>query len=355
MLLAMAFAGDRGGSMKSSMFFIRAAAGLALACIGAAANAQAQTLSIEAQSRALSRASDAVIGLQVQAVEDASSAATLGHLREGSGVVISADGLVLTIGYLVLEAERVDLVTDDGRRIPAKVVAYDLATGFGLVQALAPIEREPVPLGDPAAVGTEEPLTVASGGTDAAVSVARLVSRRPFAGYWEYHIDGALFTHPPRRDHSGAGLFNGRGELLGVGSLFVGNAAAEGAPALPGNMFVPVDLLRPIMNELLQRGASRGSTRAWLGLNCVEQDGQVHVARVNDDSPAELAGVQRGDQVLAIDGRAVADVATLWKTLWAGGAPERKVKLTIRRGDERRELTLQSVDRAKTLKRARGI
>lgn len=331
------------------------AAAMLLALLAGTARVQASPLSLEEQSRALSRASDAVIGVQVQAVEDARSAATLGRLREGSGVVISAEGLVLTIGYLVLEAERVELVTDDARRIPAKVVAYDLATGFGLVQALTPIERAPVPLGEPATVGSEEPLVVASGGEDAAVSVARLVSRRPFAGYWEYHIEGALFTHPPRRDHSGAGLFNGRGELLGVGSLFVGNAAGDGAPPLPGNMFVPVDLLRPILAELLQRGASRASTRAWLGLNCVEQGGQVRVARINEDSPADVAGVQRGDQVLAIDGVAVSDVATLWKALWAGGAPERAVKLTIRRGDERQELTLQSVDRAKTLRRARGV
>lgn len=330
-------------------------AALWLAFAFVATPAQAQPMSVEAQSRALSRASDAVIGVQVQAVEDARSAATLGRLREGSGVVISAEGLVLTIGYLVLEAERVELVTDDARRIPARVVAYDLATGFGLVQALAPIERAPVPLGNPAAVGSEEPLVIASGGEDAAVSVARLVSRRPFAGYWEYHIDGALFTHPPRRDHSGAGLFNGRGELLGVGSLFVGNAGPEGTSPLPGNMFVPVDLLEPILAELLQRGASRASTRAWLGLNCIEQGGQVRVARVSEDSPADVAGVQRGDQVLAIDGVAVADVAMLWKALWTGGAPERAVKLTIRRGDERQELTLQSVDRAKTLKRARGV
>lgn len=338
--------------MKS--WWSRAAAAVALAML-AGAPVQAQPMSVEEQSRALSRASDAVIGVQVQAVEDARSAATLGRLREGSGIVISADGLVLTIGYLVLEAEKVELVTDDARRIPARVVAYDLATGFGLVQALAPIERAPVPLGDPAAVGGEEPLVVASGGLDAEVSVARLLSRRPFAGYWEYHIEGALFTHPPRRDHSGAGLFNGRGELLGVGSLFLPNAVAGGATPLPGNLFVPVDLLGPILPELLQRGASRASTRAWLGLNCIEQGGQVRVARVNEDSPADVAGVQRGDQVLAIDGVAVADVAALWKALWAGGAPERAVKLTIRRGGERQELTLQSVDRAKTLKRPQGV
>ncbi len=312
---------------------------------------------LAAQSRALQRASEAVVGLRALAVEDARSAATLGRLREGSGVLISADGLVLTIGYLILEAERVQLFTDDGREVPARVVAYDLATGFGLVQALAPLGREPVPLGEAAGLraGGDEPLTFASGGSEPEVSVAHLLSRRPFAGYWEYLIDGALFTAPPRRDHSGAGLFNGRGELLGVGSLFVADALGPGAPPMPGNMFVPVDLLQPILAELRERGASQASTRAWLGLNCVEQEGQVRVARVNADSPADVAGVEAGDRIVAIDGVTVNDVAALWKALWAGGAPERAVKLDIRRDGERRELTLQSVDRAKTLRRSSGV
>jgi len=324
---------------------------------GAATNADSD---VEAQKRALQRASDAVVGLRALAVEDARSAATLGRARQGSGVVIGADDLVLTIGYLVLEAEQVMLSTDDGRHIPARVVAYDLATGFGLVQALVPLKLAPVPLGESAAspAGAADggnPLLVVSGGEDGAVSATRLVSRRAFAGYWEYLIDGALFTAPPRPDHSGAGLFNDRGELLGVGSLYVADALGPGQPPRPGNMFVPVDLLKPILGELRQRGSSSASTRAWLGVNCVEHEGELRVLRVAEDGPAELAGVMRGDRVLAIDGTPVAELAQLWKALWADARAEREVALDIERGGQRLTLKLQSVDRAKTLRRAQGV
>ena len=207
---------------------------------------------------------------------------------------------MLTIGYLVLEAESVEIRPDDGRRIPARVVAYDLATGFGLVQALAPLRIEPVPFGTSSAATRDEPLMVASGGDDGTVSIARLLSRRSFSGYWEYHIDDALFTAPARRDHSGAGLFNGRGELIGIGSLFVIDAAGAEGGRSPGNMFVPVDLLKPILAELRERGASRASTRAWMGLNCVERSGEVRVMKVSDDSPADVAGLQPGDRIMRI-------------------------------------------------------
>jgi len=319
-----------------------------------AAPAAAQS-ALDLQTQALQRASDAVVGLQVTAVEDARSARTLGMRRAGSGIVIGADGLVLTIGYLILEAEAVDLVTDDRRRIPARVVAYDVATGFGLVQALVPLRLAPVPLGAAAALAVDEPMMVASGGEDGAVSAVRLVSRRAFSGYWEYHLDDALFVAPPRRDQGGAGLFNGRGELVGVGSLVVSDALGSQAPGVPGNMFVPIDLLKPILAELRERGSSAGSVRAWMGLNCIEEDGVIRVARVSEDSPADVAGVLPGDRILRIDGTEVARLELLWKTLWAGASPEREVTLVIERDGGRQMLTLQTVERAKTLRRAQGI
>lgn len=319
---------------------------------------------LAARSRALQRAQQAVLGVQAVAVDDARSARTLGKARSGSGVVIGADGLVLTIGYLVLEAEEVALVLDDGRLVPARVLGYDVATGFGLLQALAPLGLEHVPMGRSGAVVPQEPLMIASGGAEGAVSVAQLVSRRNFAGYWEYHIENALFTAPARRDHSGAGLFNGAGELVGVGSLLVADAAGTaGSPAggdadgprRSGNLFVPVDLLTPILAELRVRGFSAASRRAWLGLNCAVQDGGIRVVRVSDDSPADVAGLEAGDRILRIDGTEVRALDQLWKTLWAGGAPERAIRLEIERNDVVQTLTVFSVDRMKTLKRAEGI
>src|SRR5262249_45029651 len=160
------------------------------------------------------------------------------------------------------------------------VVAYDLASGFGLLQALAPLRAPAAHLGNPSTLSQEEPLMIASGGEDGDLSIARMVSRRPFSGYWEYHIEGALFTTPPRTDHTGAALFNGKGELVGIGSLIVLDAMGADHPHLPGNMFVPTDLLQRILPELRQRGATRSSTRAWLGLNCVETEGAVRIVRI---------------------------------------------------------------------------
>ena len=319
---------------------------------------------LAARSKALQRAQQSVLGVQAVAVDEARSARTLGKARSGSGVLIGADGLVLTIGYLVLEAEDVALVHDDGRLVPARVLGYDVATGFGLLQALAPLGLEPVPIGRSRDVALQEPLMIASGGDEGAVSVAQLVSRRDFAGFWEYHIEAALFTAPPRRDHSGAGLFNGAGELVGVGSLLVADATgtANGAaggdgegPRRSGNLFVPVDLLTPILAELRSRGFSAASRRAWLGMNCAVQDGRIRVVRVSDDSPADVAGLEAGDRILRIDGTEVRALDQLWKTLWAGGAPEREISLEIERDDVVQTLKVFSVDRMKTLKRAEGI
>lgn len=314
------------------------------------------SMSEQERMQALRRASDAVLGVEVLALSGARSNASVGRERQGSGVVIDHDGLVLTIGYLIVEAEQVQLVLDDQRRLPARVVAYDVATGFGLVQALTPLPLAPAPLGDSTALHDGEPIMIVSGGDNGAVSLAQVISRRPFAGYWEYQIDQAVFTIPPRADHSGAALFNAEGELLGVGSLLVANAlGSDEATRLPGNMFVPVELLKPILAELRSQGSSAASRRAWLGLNCMERDGQVQVMRVNNDSPAEVAGLQPGDRIERIDGATVQSLEQLWKQLWNGGQAEREVTLDIRREGQPRRLTVHSVDRMTTLSKAEGI
>jgi len=337
----------------------RVAAALLLATALSPALAQAVppepgSADFKAKAEALARANAAVVGVRSTAVDEAGSIDTLGRDRRGSGVLIDADGLVLTIGYLILEADRVDIVVEGERTVPARVVAYDLASGFGLLQALAPVRVAPVALGRSAGLNGDEPLVIASGGADGELSLARMVSQRPFSGYWEYHIDGALFTVPPRTDHSGAGLFNLDGELIGIGSLVVMDALGPSGGRMPGNMFVPIDLLKPILGELRSQGASRDSTRAWLGMNCVETGDGVQVVRVTRNSPAEKAGLQPGDQIVSIDDASVAALETLYKTLWRDGA-EREVTLVIRRDGQMRTLKLQSLDRMKTLRKPQGI
>ncbi len=323
--------------------------------------AQPKTADLAQQSvvDALSKANAAVVGVQVSVAEGARSADTLGRQRSGSGVVIGKDGLILTIGYLMLEAQTVSVTTQDKKTLPAQAVAYDLATGFGLLRSLLPLrDVEPVALGSVDSLTLGEAMMAATGaqaeGPEADVAITHLVSSRPFSGYWEYFIDSALFTSPPIDNHSGAALFNQRGELLGIGSLYVADALG-GSRRLPGNMFVPVDLLKPILGEMRQSGSSKRSHRPWIGLTSREQEGRVQVVRVSADSPAEAAGLKPGDMVLAVDGVTVASLETFYKKLWDRAVPESEVRLTVLQGAEIRNIVLRAVDRMSTMRRAEGI
>ena len=311
----------------------------------------------QAQVAALRRALNAVVALRVSATEGASTARSLGEERSGSGVVIDADGLILTIGYLLLEAQTIEVVTQDERRMPARQVAYDQATGFGLVQPLVPLRPriEPAPLGGVASLEAGEPLMVStSGDGGAVVGVVRMVDRRAFSGYWEYHIDQALFTVPPVPNHSGAAVFNRKGELVGIGSLFVSDAPAIGR-VVPGNMFVPVDLLAPVLAEMRATGSTRASRRPWLGVSSQLQDGRVRIMRVERGGPAQLAGVSAGDEVLEVDGAPVDSLESFYKRIWTHPAPTDEVELTVRSGEEVRKVRVQAVDRMQTLRKPQGI
>lgn len=309
----------------------------------------------QAMIDAMSRANAAVVGVQVTVAEGARSAESLGSRRQGSGVVIGSDGLILTIGYLLLEAENIQIVTQDNKVLPAQAVGYDQATGFGLVKPLLPLRGiEPVPLGDLSDTKPGSVLMVATGGEGGDVNMTQLVSLRPFSGYWEYFIESALFTSPPIENHSGAPLFNQRGELIGVGSLLVLDALGD-KRRFPGNMFVPVTLLKPILAELQQTGSTRLSRRPWLGLTSTEQSGRVQVLQVNKEGPAESAGLQPGDVVLAVDGSKVDSLESFYKKLWAHTEPDADVQLTVLQGADIKTIKLKGTDRMLTMRKPAGI
>lgn len=336
---------------------------LAAALLGLAGLAQAATPTPAAPYPqnavdALTRATAAVVGIETQAIAGARSIDTLGPRRRGSGVVIGTDGTILTIGYLMLEAEQIRITTQDNRQVPALALAYDVATGFGLVRPLTPLRGiTPAPLGNPDALQVGEPLMAVVGAQDsdeAGLAVTQLVGQRPFSGYWEYHLESALFTSPPLASHSGAALFNRSGELVGIGSLFVMDALGDNRQ-YPGNLFVPVNLLKPILAELRQSGSSRASRRPWLGLSSTVQNGRIQVLRVNPESPAQQAGLQPGDVVLAVDGTQVTTLEGFYKKLWDRPDPEGEVTLQVLQGADVRTLTFKAVDRMKTLLRPSGI
>lgn len=316
--------------------------------------AWAQTAPVSDIARTLQRAHQSVLGVRATAIADAPSIASLGERREGSGTVIG-DNLVVTIGYLVLEAEQVELFDSQDRHWPARVLAYDVATGLALLQSLTPLGIAAAPMGHSLDHPDEEPMMMVSGGPEGEVGASHLIARRSYSGSWEYHIEGALYVAPARSDHSGAGLFNQRGELLGVGSLVVPNVGNQTRPRQNVNVFVPVDLLRAALPDMRQTGRSAASHRAWLGMHCTESVAGLRIIRINDDSPADVAGLLAGDRVERIDGQPVRALGDLWQALWKGGPAERTVVLDIVRDGERLSVPVFTVDRMKVLKRPEGV
>ena len=282
-----------------------------------------------------------VVKLRSTAVADARSLSTLGPSREGSGFVIDAQGLVLTIGYLILEAATVELSTSDGRSVPATVVGYDGVTGFGLLRALAPLPIKPVQLGQSATVADREPVLIV--GFDG-VAPAYVVSRRQFVGYWEYLLDEAIYTAPATVNWSGAALLSHEGKLLGIGSLVVNDALGPQSQ-VPGNMFVPIDLLKPLLADLVARGRSAGPPRPWLGVQTQDVHGNVIVTRVSPGSPAEQAAIRPGDVIVGIGGQAIKGQADFYTRLWARGPAGVDVPLDVLRSGRLEQITVTSVDR----------
>jgi len=285
----------------------------------------------------------AIVKVSTRSVPDARSADSLGNEREGSGVVIGDNGLVLTIGYLIVEAEDVKITDSKGRTLPATVVGYDHASGFGLVRAAVPLDAQPIPLGDSGKTEEREPVMIAAAGGDGA-AFAWIVSKRVFTGNWEYQLDYALFTSPPTTNWSGAALIDREGKLLGIGSLIVREATTE-EPKVPGNVFVPIDLLKPILNDLVKQGRRSGPARPWLGVSADEVQGHLLVTRVSPDGPAERAGVSVGDIILGVGPDAVRTQAQLYERVWDHRHAGDDVPLKVLQGVDVREIRVHSIDR----------
>ncbi len=291
----------------------------------------------------------AVVELSARIPAEARTARSLGLERSGNGVVIDHDGLVLTIGYLILEASSVTVTRPDGQPVLAEIVAYDHNTGFGLVRARQALGVTPLRLGRSGELRAGQQVLVIGHGGGASVKAARVVSRRPFAGYWEYLLERAIFTSPPHLNWGGAALVGPEGRLLGIGSLMV-NDARPGRSALPGNMFVPIDLLQPIFADLLANGHSNAPPRPWLGVITVVNEGRIAIARVSPEGPAAAAGVRTGDVILAIAGQPVETLSQLFRAVWGLGRSGVEVPVTLLREDEVLDLVIVSGDRRDYLK-----
>jgi S1-C subfamily serine protease len=295
---------------------------------------------------------NAVVAVQTKIQANARSAETLGLQRRGSGALVR-EGYVLTIGYLVIEAEAVQVTGADGRTLPATVAGYDHASGFALLKVVGALGAKPLALGDSARLAEREPAMAVSAAARDAPTLVYVVSRRPFTGSWEYLLDSAIFTYPPVMEWSGAPLIGPSGELLGIGSLIVPDAGAPGTQS-PGNMFVPIELLTPILGDLIARGRRSGPARPWLGVNADEVRGRLFVGRVSPEGPAARAGLKSGDIVLAVGGEAVGTLAEFYRKVWRRGPAGTAVPLTVLQGARVSELTVRSIDRVEYFRPAKA-
>jgi S1-C subfamily serine protease len=285
----------------------------------------------------------AVVAVEAKIQANARSAETLGLERRGTGALVRP-GYVLTIGYLVIEAEAVKITDANGRTLPATVAGYDHASGFAVLKIIGNLVAKPLPLGDSARLAEREPAMAVTAAARDSPTLVYVVSRRPFSGSWEYLLDSAIYTYPAVMDWSGAPLIGAKGELLGIGSLIVPDAGGPGTQS-PGNMFVPVDLLKPILEDLIAKGRRNAPARPWLGLNADELRGRIFVARVSADGPAARAGLKSGDIVLAVGADEVTTLADFYRKLWSRGAAGASVPLKVLQGAQIRNVTVRSIDR----------
>lgn len=291
----------------------------------------------------------AMVGIKTTVPDDAFTAETLGTERAGHGVLIGDKGHILTIGYLVTEAEKVWLSLSGGRVLEGHVLGYDQATGFGLIQALGRVDLPGLELGSSSDVELGSRVVVAGFGGRAKSVAARIIARQEFAGYWEYLVDQALFTAPAHPNWGGTGVIGPDGTLVGIGSLQIqrvlGNKQNEDI-----NMIVPIDLLKPILDDLKTVGKSLLPPRPWLGLFATEVGNRVAVAGLSSRGPAAQVDIRRGDVVLAVAGDEVHDLAGFFRRVWALGKAGVHVPLLVHREGRTFEVSIPSGDRSSYLK-----
>lgn len=300
----------------------------------------------------LTRFNPSIVRIDAKVPSDATSAQSLGADRVGTGIILD-ERTVLTIGYLTLEADAVMVTTASGKRIPATVAGYDHATGFGLVRTVVPLDGRPMPLGDSDRIRERQRVLTLGQGEPEATEIF-VLSRKPFTAGWEYLLESPIYTFPPVNNWSGAALIAQDGSLIAVGSLIV-NDAASSQQGVPGNLWVPVNLLKPILADLLSNGRRTEGVAPWLGVTTEIVRGNLMVVRVARNGPAEAAGLAPGDIVVGVGGEKVADQAEFYRKVWRTGPAGAVVTLKVIKNGDVRDLAVKSIDRSDFLRKATGI
>ena len=285
---------------------------------------------------------ESIVSVRSIVPPEARTAASLGIEREGNGVAID-ESHILTIGYIVLESESIEIGLSDGRRLPAKLVGYDHTSGFGIIKSVVPLTMPSLELGNSDNINSEQDLLFLPSPNRGAGSIVRPVSRRPFTGWWEYFVQSPIYTTPPNSFWAGAPILNGDGEVLGIGSLFV----SESVPGIssPGNMSVPINLLKPILEDLLANGRRTSNIRPFLGISSDDSNNQITVTRVSKDGPAFRAGIKPQDIIVTINGSQISDLKSFYEKVWKSGEAGVTIELSVLRSGSLINFKVKTVDR----------
>ena len=284
-----------------------------------------------------------IVSVRSTIPSEARTAASLGVEREGNGVAID-ENHILTIGYIVIESESIEIGLSDGRRLPAKLVGYDHTSGFGIIKSVVPLIMPALPLGNSDYINSEQDLLILPSPNHGAGSIVRSVSQRPFTGWWEYLLESPIYTTPANGLWAGAPILNENGEVLGIGSLFV----SEAVPGIssPGNMSVPINLLKPILGDLISSGRRKSKIQPYLGISSDDSNDQIIVTRVSKGGPAFQAGIKPQDIIVTINGSQISNLKSFYEKVWKSGEAGVTIELSVLRSGSLMNFKVKTVDRA---------
>lgn len=286
---------------------------------------------------------ESMVSIYAQVPERAFTASLLGTERRGHGAVIDEDGLILTVGYVISEADSLLVTTASGEVIPGYVVAYDYESGFGLARTIEPLDLEPIPLGTSATLHRGDSAVIISSGGQGDMLETQIIAIQDFAGRWEYLMENAIYVSPAHEDWGGTALLDGNGRLCAVGSLMV--EQQSGDESTSANMFMPIDALMPVLDELREFGQRQGMSRPWLGMLTEEDAGKLVVVGVYRSCPAAEAGIRPGDTILETDGEPVRDLASFFRAVWSVGPAGADIPLLTERSGALKQRMVRSIDR----------
>lgn len=286
---------------------------------------------------------NSIVSIDSKIPKNARTTKILGTFRQGSGVIIDNKN-ILTIGYIIIEASEILIGFSNGKKVPGKITGYDHETGFGLVSPLFKMQLNPLPFGDSDKIGLDETLFILPSSKRGIGSVAKMVSRRPFAGWWEYYLDNPIYTLPTNQGWAGAALINLQGDILGIGSLYVADSVSPGIIS-PGNMFVPINLIKPILNDLKKFGQRKSDIRPYIGLSSNDTSGKIIVTRISKDGPSDQAGIKVNDIIISVNKKTVRNLKEFYSLIWESGNVGNTINLVIKRNKKEAIIKVKTINR----------